>query len=97
MVRRVAMMAVVMTLVAGSDVLCAGPAKPDAAPPAPPSAAPPGPYAAGDLVEAQHGHEWLRGTVAGVRPGKGGAVEFDVVLANGERTVLPARMLRKPR
>jgi hypothetical protein len=85
------------------EVLCPGPAR--AAVPAPPTASrsvprttpPPAvgaPFAVGDVVEAKYGRDWVRGKVTRVRQGPT-AVEFDVLLENGQRGILPARMLRK--
>jgi hypothetical protein len=82
------------------EVLCPGPAKPAATTvPSPRTAAPPmsaGRFAVGDVVEAKYGSDWVRGTITRVRSASGSAAaEFDVVLGNGQRGVLPARMLRK--
>jgi hypothetical protein len=100
MALRLTMLALVTTLgatVAGGAEPAATKPAADAAP-APRGAASPAPaepFAVGDLVEAKRGNDWVPGTVTRVRPARAGAVELDVVLENGQRDVVPARMLRK--
>jgi hypothetical protein len=85
------------------EVLCPGAAKTAVpagrtAPSSVPRTTPPpvvgAPFAVGEVVEAKYGREWIRGKVTRVRQGPT-AVEFDVALDNGQRGILPARMLRK--
>lgn len=87
------------------ELLCPGPLKAapgggTAARPAPPAAAgvarapaPPagGAYAVGDVVEAKYGRDWVRGRIDKIRPGP----EYDVRLENGQRGILPPRMIRR--
>jgi hypothetical protein len=82
------------------EVLCPGPLKtpPPASarpttptrPPAPPA----GEFAVGQVIEAKYGREWVRGRIDKVRQ-SGAELAYDVRLDNGQRGILPARMLRK--
>ena len=86
------------------EVLCPGPIKgaPVGATPASPppgkKAAPAAQFAVGQTVEAKYGREWVRGRidrvlqVAGTR---GPQTEYDVRLVNGQRGILPERMVRR--
>lgn len=86
------------------EVLCPGPAQPprrgDAAAP-PPSRATnqvAGEFVVGQVVEAKYGRDWVRGRIEKVRqaPGaKGAELAYDVRLDNGQRGILPPRMVRK--
>jgi hypothetical protein len=85
------------------EVLCPGPLKiaraPDAAvaPPRTPST-PAAQFAVGEVVEAQYGRDWVRGRISKIRQVAGPSgpeLAYDVHLENGQRGVLPARMLRK--
>jgi hypothetical protein len=87
------------------ETLCpAGTARPAAAtgaakPPQGPAAASPAQFAVGQAVEAKYGRDWVRGRVTRLRQtqGAGGAAfDYEVTLDNGQRGVLPARMLRVP-
>ncbi|MEO6025673.1 MAG: tudor domain-containing protein [Candidatus Binatia bacterium] len=80
------------------EELCPGPLKippakgtplPAAKAPAPAAAA--GAFAVGDVIEAKYGREWIRGRIDKIRPGP----EYDVRLDNGQRGILPPRMIRK--
>jgi hypothetical protein len=53
-------------------------------------------YSIGEQIEAKFAGAWVRGKVQGIRqrPGNAG-LDYDVVLENGKRGVLPAQMLRK--
>ena len=79
------------------EVLCPGPVKtPQPASTRP--AAPVGEFAVGQVIEAKYGRDWVRGRVEKIRPvagSDGSRVEYDVRLENGQRGILPARMLRK--
>jgi hypothetical protein len=75
------------------EVLCPGPVKTPQAASARP-AAPAGEFAVGQVIEAKYGRDWVRGRVEKIRPGAG-SMEYDVRLENGQRGILPARMLRK--
>lgn len=48
----------------------------------------------GQAIEAKYGRDWVRGRVTRLRPGAGGAVDYEVMLDNGRRGILPARMIR---
>lgn len=86
------------------EVLCPGPiegAPVGATPASPPpgkKAAPAAQFAVGQTVEAKYGREWVRGRidrvlqVAGTR---GPQTEYDVRLVNGQRGILPERMVRR--
>jgi hypothetical protein len=86
------------------EVLCPGPLKvrqavnaPTAAPTRPPST-PAAPFTVGEVVEAQYGRTWVRGRISTIRQTSGPngpELTYDVRLENGQRGVLPARMLRK--
>jgi hypothetical protein len=77
------------------ETLCPGPlkAKAGGAKPAPPQAAA-GAFAVGEIVEAKYGRDWVRGRIDEIRPGPSGP-EYDVRLDNGQRGILPPRMVRK--
>jgi hypothetical protein len=74
------------------------PAATRAAPPAGAGGAPPARFAVGQAVEAKYGREWVRGRVdrvlQGAGPGGGPRTEYDVRLVNGQRGILPERMVR---
>ena len=86
------------------EVLCpasaAAATRPGAAAPAPPKGAPSVPaaeYAVGQVIEAKYGRDWVRGRVDKIRQmGPKGGIEYEVRLDNGQRGIVPARMLRKP-
>ncbi len=68
--------------------------RPDTAMPAPKGAL----YAVGEIVEAKYGRDWVRGRVDKIRQMEGASglvIEYDVRLDNGQRGILPPRMLRK--
>lgn len=80
------------------EELCPGPLKIQPAQGTPPPAAKaPAPaaaadgFAVGDVIEAKYGREWIRGRIDKIRPGP----EYDVRLDNGQRGILPPRMIRK--
>lgn len=85
-------------------VLCPGPIKKapgggtPASPPPGKTAAPAAQFAVGQTVEAKYGREWVRGRidrvlqVAGTRWPQ---TEYDVRLVNGQRGILPERMVRR--
>jgi len=50
-------------------------------------------YAVGQNVEAKYMSSWIPARVTAIRPGASGP-DYAVVLANGQRGVVPARMLR---
>jgi hypothetical protein len=50
-------------------------------------------FAVGQAIEARYGRDWVRGKVTRVRPA-GAELTYDVSLDNGQRGILPARMLR---
>lgn len=93
------------------EVLCPGPLKvartadAAAAPPRVPGApaaqspgAPAAQFTVGEVVEAQYGRDWVRGRISTIRQVSGPTgpeLAYDVRLENGQRGVLPARMLRK--
>jgi hypothetical protein len=60
--------------------------------PAPPAVSG-GAYAVGQEVEAKYMSDWVRARIVKLRP-SGGGVDYEVVLANGARGIVPARMLR---
>ncbi len=100
MLLRIIVPAVVASIVLSGAAGAAGETKPTATGVGTPRNAPPvsvGAFGAGDIVEAKSGSDWVRGTIARVvrKPGSA-APEFDVVLENGQRSVLAASMLRKP-
>lgn len=79
------------------EVLCPGPLKTHTASKlAPPRAAAPpaGGFAVGEVIEAKYGRDWVRGRIDKIRPGPNGP-EYDVRLDNGQRGILPPRMVRK--
>jgi hypothetical protein len=56
-------------------------------------------FAVGDVVEARYGRDWIAGRINSVRASsnaQGPAVVYEVMLENGQRGMLPERMLRKP-
>jgi hypothetical protein len=55
------------------------------------------PFAVGQVVEARYGRQWVRGRIDRIRQiGRGthSEIAYDVRLENGQRGLLPARMLR---
>ncbi len=85
------------------EVLCPGPVRASRGASAgarPPVAVPPvAEFAVGQVVEAKYGRDWVRGRISQVRQvssPRGPAVEYDVRLDNGQRGILPPRMVRKP-
>jgi hypothetical protein len=65
-----------------------------AARPAPPAGAqsvPGAQYAVGETIEAKHGRNWVRRRVTWIRQ-SGAELDYEVVLDNGQRGILPARM-----
>jgi hypothetical protein len=55
-------------------------------------------YSVGQTVEAKYGSQWVRGRVTAVRQSAGAQgpeLAYDVLLDNGKRGIVPARMLRK--
>jgi hypothetical protein len=50
-------------------------------------------YAVGQTVEAKYMSGWVRGRIVSLRRGASG-VDYEVLLANGQRGIVPARMLR---
>lgn len=78
------------------EVLCPGPLKASAAGAKPTGPKPPAgaAFAVGDAIEAKYGRDWVRGRVDKVRQGPKGP-EYDVRLDNGQRGILPPRMVRK--
>jgi hypothetical protein len=54
-------------------------------------------YSVGQTVEAKFMSDWIPARVVRLRPGPNGAVDYEVNLANGQRGVVPARMLRAAR
>ncbi len=89
------------------EVLCPGPLRATARPgPAPatrraaPQSAPAAAFRVGQVVEAQYGRQWIRGRVTRLhQTSRHGHAEFDyeVMLDNHKRGIVPARMLREPR
>mgnify|MGYP000629469720 CR=1 FL=1 len=79
------------------EELCPGPLEIQPATGTPPPAAQAptpaaaGGFAVGDVIEAKYGREWMRGRIDKIRPGP----EYDVRLDNGQRGILPPRMIRK--
>lgn len=73
------------------EVLCPGPLKVQPAAKTAPAAPTAGGFAVGDVIEAKYGRDWVRGRIDKVRPGP----EYDVRLDNGQRGILPPRMIRK--
>jgi len=53
-------------------------------------------YAVGQVVEAKFMSGWVRGRVVRLRPA-GSGVDYEVNLVNGQRGIVPARMLRPAR
>jgi hypothetical protein len=56
-------------------------------------------FAVGDAVEARYGRDWIAGRINGIRESRnaqGPEVVYEVVLENGQRGMLPARMIRQP-
>ena len=45
-------------------------------------------------IEAKYGRDWVRGRVTRIRQ-TGAQLDYEVALDNGQRGILPARMLRK--
>lgn len=54
-------------------------------------------YSVGQSVEAKFMSGWVPAKVVRLRPGPNGAVDYEVNLANGQRGIVPARMLRAAR
>ena len=55
-------------------------------------------FAVGQTIEAKYGREWVRGRIEKIRQvtgAKGPELAYDVRLDNGQRGILPSRMLRK--
>jgi hypothetical protein len=90
------------------ELLCPGIVKPAqaAAPAAPkasagtpaPAAASAAAFVAGQAIEAKYGRDWIRGQVLKVRRvagSNGPAFEYDVLLDNGKRGIVPANMVRR--
>lgn len=88
------------------EVLCPGPLKigrtpaPPAAPspPAHPALVVAAPYAVGESIEARYGRDWVPGRIQSIRQmngSRGPEWQYEVRLANGQRGIIPARMLRK--
>lgn len=50
-------------------------------------------YAVGQSVEAKYMSSWVKGRITRLRP-TGSGVDYEVVLENGQRGIVPARMLR---
>ena len=77
------------------EVLCPGPLTVTPGTKAPAAkalapASPAGEFAVGQEIEAKYGREWVRGRIDKIRPGP----EYDVRLENGQRGILPPRMIR---
>jgi hypothetical protein len=84
------------------ELLCPGVTKAEPSVPvikaAPPAAGAAPAFAVGQKVEAKFGRDWIRGEVIRIQQSQGAAgplYEYEVVLENGHRGSLPARMLRK--
>lgn len=86
------------------EVLCPGPVKAPQAGSAGAAAAKSAPsapaaqFAVGQVIEAKYGTGWVRGRIDRIRQvsgAKGPEIAYDVRLENGQRGVLPTRMLRK--
>jgi len=55
-------------------------------------------YAVGEVIEAKYGRDWVRGQVSKITQtttAKGTEFAYEVRLDNGQRGIVPARMLRK--
>ena len=82
------------------EVLCPGPLKlKPATAPAPAAPVSNLPFAIGDHVEARYGNAWIPARVQAIRhkrTANGIEANYDVVLINGKRGIVPARMLRHP-
>jgi hypothetical protein len=65
--------------------------------PAAPAGVPTAEFAVGQTIEAKYGREWVRGRIEKIRQvtGAGPELAYDVRLDNGQRGILPSRMLRK--
>jgi len=50
-------------------------------------------YAVGQTIEAKYMSGWVRGRIVSLRRGASG-VDYEVLLTNGQRGIVPARMLR---
>jgi hypothetical protein len=71
------------------------PAAQSVAPPPRAAAAPSGAFRAGQAVEAQYGRAWVKGRITRViQMNPNSPVEYEVFLDNGQRGILPARMIR---
>jgi hypothetical protein len=86
------------------EVLCPGPIEgapvgaTTASPPPGKKAAPAAQFAVGQTVEAKYGRDWVRGRidrVLQVAGTSGPQTEYDVRLVNGQRGILPERMVRR--
>lgn len=81
------------------EVLCPGRMKvPPHAGTAAPAGVPTAEFAVGQTIEAKYGREWVRGRIEKIRQvtgAKGPELGYDVRLDNGQRGILPSRMLRK--
>ena len=84
------------------EVLCPGPIEGTPAGAArwspPPAAEKVAEFTVGQTVEAKYGRDWVRGRVERVLQAagaKGAQAEYDVRLVNGQRGILPERMLRR--
>jgi hypothetical protein len=75
-----------------------------ATPPVPPRGTAPAAQAApafrvGQAIEAQYMRQWVRGQIVGIRQNttaRGTETQYEVVLENRKRGIVPARMLRMP-
>ncbi len=82
------------------ELLCPASTGAASAPAVAPKAAPsslPAEFSVGQTIEARFGRDWVRGRVSRIRQvkgAKGPELNYDVNLENGQRGVLPARMLR---
>ena len=66
--------------------------------PVTPAGKPAGEFAVGQVIEAKYGREWVRGRIEKIRQVSGATgpeLAYDVRLDNGQRGMLPSRMLRK--
>jgi hypothetical protein len=63
----------------------------------PASASAASPFAAGEIVEVKLGRAWMRGKISRIIQASvsGRELQFDIVLKNGQRGILPANMIRK--
>ena len=84
------------------ELLCPGVTKAEPSVPvikaAPPAAGAAPAFTVGQAVEARFGRDWIRGEVIRIQQSQsatGPLYEYEVVLENGHRGTLPARMLRK--